>query len=72
MTPRGKRALREASAWRHAAGTVVDVRLDSGKVLRTRTRSEATVVCDTAVIWVDGISGCYALERVTVAMGGAR
>jgi hypothetical protein len=56
----------EASAWTHPVGTPVDVRRDGGEIVRTKTRSEAAVIGETAVIWLDGISGCYALERVAL------
>ena len=33
--------------------------------LRTRTRSEAQVLSGhSAVIWLDGVRGCYLLDRV--------
>jgi hypothetical protein len=42
------------------------VRLDSGEVRETRTRSTAMLLSGhTAVIWLEGIAGCYALECVT-------
>ncbi|KAB8066231.1 hypothetical protein [Janthinobacterium violaceinigrum] len=50
----------------HQVGAAVSVELDSGKVRKTITVSEAQVLSGhTAVIWLDGISGCYDLERVT-------
>jgi hypothetical protein len=50
----------------HQVGAAVSVELDGGEVRETITVSEAQVLCGhTAVIWLDGISGCYALERVT-------
>lgn len=49
----------------HAIGTPVIVTRDNGEELRTKTRSAAWVLSGhSAVIMVDGISGCYALERV--------
>lgn len=46
-------------------GTEVIVRKDSGDEVRTRTQSEAQLLGGhTAVIWLEGISGCYSLERV--------
>lgn len=51
---------------KHAVGQVVDVRMDSGEVRRTKTRSRAELLSGhTAVIWLEGISGCYCLDRVT-------
>ncbi|MGK5031497.1 hypothetical protein [Janthinobacterium sp. MDT1-19] len=50
----------------HPVGAAVSVKLDSGEVRETVTNSEAQVMgSHTAVIWLDGISGCYDLERVT-------
>lgn len=47
-------------------GTPVKVRKDDGQIVATRTRSHAEVLSGhTAVIWLEGISGCYALDRVT-------
>lgn len=50
----------------HQVGASVSVKLDSGEVRETVTNSEAQVMGGhTAVIWLDGISGCYDLDRVT-------
>jgi hypothetical protein len=50
----------------HQVGAAVSVELDSGEVRETITVSEAQVLNGhTAVIWLDGVSGCYDLERVT-------
>lgn len=47
-------------------GQPVRIRLDSGQVLDTATRSEATMLGGhTAVIWVHDVAGAYALDRVT-------
>lgn len=49
----------------HPVGTDVIVTKDLGDEVRTKTRSAAWVLSGhSAVIMVDGISGCYALERV--------
>ncbi len=48
----------------HPVPTPVLVRLDSGDVRLTETRSAAEVLSGTAVIWLKGIVGCYALDRV--------
>lgn len=48
-------------------GTAVRVTMDDGTARNTKTRSAAQMLGDhTAVIWLDGITGCYALERVRV------
>ena len=50
----------------HQVGAVVSVKMDSGEIRNTITTSHAQVMgSHTAVIWLDGISGCYDLERVT-------
>lgn len=50
----------------HQVGTAVSVLLDGGEVRETVTTSEAQVLSGhTAVIWLDGVCGCYLLERVT-------
>lgn len=50
----------------HRVGASVSVKLDSGEVRETVTNSEAQVMGGhSAVIWLDGIRGCYDLERVT-------
>ena len=52
----------------HQVGASVSVKLDSGEVRETVTNSEAQVMGGhSAVIWLDGVSGCYDLERVTAA-----
>jgi len=46
-------------------GTPVIVEKDDGTEIETTTRSEAQMLSGhTAVIWLTGVSGCYALERV--------
>ena len=58
----------KVDAWnkRYAIGQAVAVRRGEGQVLRTRTRSSAQLLSGhTAVIWVDGIAGCYLLDRVS-------
>ncbi len=67
MTPKQAKKKAEAAVakWTHPVGTRVKVRRDNGDTLETVTRSVAWVMCDSAVVMVDGISGCYALERVT-------
>ena len=58
----------------HPAGTRVSVRLDGGEVRETVTRSAASMlVGHTAVVWLEGVVGCYRLGRVTpLSAGGAR
>lgn len=48
-------------------GSEVCVRLDNGKGVLTKTVTEAQVLSGhTAVIWLEGISGCYLLDRVSL------
>lgn len=54
--------------WNHQVerGALVTYRDDYGKLHQTRTRSEAQVLGGhTAVVWIEGRSGCVALDRVT-------
>jgi hypothetical protein len=47
-------------------GTPVALRKDDGTTFITKTRSMAQMLSGhTAVIWVEGITGCYLLERVS-------
>lgn len=47
------------------AGDTVTYRRDSGDLFHTRTRSAAYVLSDhTAVVFVEGVSGCVLLSRV--------
>jgi hypothetical protein len=58
---------RQIERWnsRVAVGTKICVRLDSGEARITTTRSEAYILSGhSAVIMLDGISGCYSLDRV--------
>jgi hypothetical protein len=57
----------EVENWnlRNKVGALVRVRLDSGEDVETTTRSKAQMLSGhTPVIWVDGISGAYLLDRV--------
>lgn len=63
----------ECQRWneRNPIGTRVLVQKDNGVKYPTRTRSEASVLSGhSAVIYLEGISGCYLLSRVTVAEEG--
>lgn len=58
----------QVARWNAAnpVGTPVKVEMDSGEIRETRTRAPAGILGGhTAVIWVDGIEGCYLLSRVT-------
>jgi len=70
MKPNTKklRSLRaQVDAWnmRFPVGTEVSLEKDSGEVVITKTRSNAELLSGhSAVIWLEGISGCYLLDRV--------
>ncbi len=51
----------------HPIGADVDVKLDGvDEPFRTKTRSYAQILSGhSAVIWLDGVSGCYELRCVT-------
>ena len=55
----------------HPVGTSVTVQLDgSDEPFKTVTRSTAQVLSGhTAVIWLENVTGCYLLERVTPITG---
>lgn len=52
----------------HPVGRAVTVRRDDGETVLTKTRSAAWALADRAVVSVEGISGCYDLDRVTPVM----
>lgn len=57
---------------RYPVGQPVILQRDTGEQLRTVTRSEAQILSGhSAVIWVEGASGCYLLDRVTPVTAGA-
>ena len=73
--PNVKLQLLQVENWnlKYPVGTEVTVELDSGEIQATRTRSAAQMLGavaskndpgHTAVIWLEGISGCYLLSRV--------
>lgn len=56
----------EAFNIEHPVGSPVTVLLDSGEFRDTTVRAPAQVLSGhTPVVWLDGITGCYALHRVT-------
>lgn len=73
-----KKQVDLVNAWNqeHQPGINVIVTMDDKKEVRTKTRSEAQMLgaCrdypgHTAVIWLEGISGCYSLDRVRADTG---
>lgn len=61
-----RKALAAVEAWKHPIGTPVIVQKDNDEEVRTVTTSMAETLGSRAVIWLHGIRGCYALERVRV------
>lgn len=69
--PSAKKLTEAVARWNgaHEVGAKVFVRLDSGEQRETVTRSPAEVLSGhSAVIWLEGISGCYLLDRVRPAI----
>jgi len=65
--PSVKNQQQRVDQWnaQYPEGTDVAVTRDCGEVIETKTRSQAELLGGhTAVIWLDGIRGCYLLERV--------
>lgn len=65
----------QCDAWNaaHPVGCDVVLAHDNGTALPTKTRSEAQILSGhSAVIWLDGVSGCYLLDRVKAAVNGAQ
>jgi adenosine/AMP kinase len=63
---------RQCDDWNNAypIRQLVRVRKDDGSTIDTCTRSAAQVLSGhTAVIWVEGIAGCYLLDRVRPILG---
>jgi len=53
---------------RYHVGQAVAVQRDNGSTTYTKTRSQAELLSGhTAVVWLEGISGCYDLRRVFAA-----
>jgi hypothetical protein len=65
--PNPEKVQRDCDSWNccNAVGDRVEVTLDDRSVKETTTRSEAFPLGGhTAVIQLEGIAGCYALNRV--------
>ncbi len=68
LAPRKRPAEEEAEKWnsKHPIGTPVEywtwTREGEGK--HSKTRTKAHVVCDNAVVWVDGEASCISLSHV--------
>lgn len=65
--PNLKKLQQQCDDWnaKHSVGTKVVLTKDSGERFPTKTRSEAQVLSGhSAVVWLEGVSGCYLLNRV--------
>lgn len=62
--------IRQVESWndKNPVGTPVELTRDNGETFFTFTRASAAILCGQPVVWLEGISGCYALGRVR-AMG---
>lgn len=72
-SPAKLRAQCESFNAKYPVGQKVSVRKDGGYGVITVTRSRAEVLSGhSAVIWLEGITGCYLLDRVTPIMEATR
>lgn len=65
-----EQASRAAEAWnaKHPSGSAVVLIKDDGSEVATTTRSDAQVMpSGDAVIWLEGVTGCWLLARVRPA-----
>lgn len=63
-----KRLQAQCDTWnkKHPVGTAIVLQRDGGDNLSTKTRSSAEILSGhSAVIWLEGVSGCYLLDRVS-------
>jgi hypothetical protein len=62
---------RKVDAWNqgYSPGKQVVLTKESGEKVVTRTVSEAHVMCGQAVIWLEGVAGCYSLDSISPAQG---
>jgi hypothetical protein len=51
-------------------GSPVTVRLYCGEVVQTKVKFPATLMRDHTVVWLEGYTGCYGLDRVTPIPAG--
>lgn len=75
MANHGVNVDKQAEAWnrKHAVGALVRYHriIGEGEGVATKTRSEAWVLSGhTAVVMVEGVSGCVALDAVKPFAGG--
>ena len=63
-----KAQQRKVDDWneRYQVGQAVNMRLDDGGTVQTKTSGPAEMLCGhSAVIWLEGVTGCFLLSRVT-------
>ena len=62
--PMAEQAFVDAWNGTHQVGVAVRVLLDNGTVKETKTTTPAQILGGhTAVVWLEGVSGCYRLSR---------
>lgn len=65
-TPKSEQKKVDQWNARYPIGQSVDLLKDGGEIMRTKTRSAAAILSGhTAVIWLENVSGCYIIDRVT-------
>lgn len=65
--PNPKDIQNQCDAWNatNEIGAAVKVKLDSGEIRDTVTTTKAEILGGhSAVIWLEGVRGCYLLDRV--------
>lgn len=62
-----RKAQKAVDKWnsKYPVGQPVNLLKDGGEIIETKTKSAAVVMSCSAVIWLEGISGSYALDRCT-------
>jgi hypothetical protein len=68
--PSAQEMQRHVELFNHGVkeGDSVTYKRDTGELLQTRTRSSAFILSGhTPVVFVDGVSGCVLLDRVSAA-----
>ena len=55
----------------HPAGTLISFEevIGQGETHRSRTRSDASMMCGQAVVWIEAQSSCVSLDHCTVVRG---
>lgn len=69
---KSKKAERDVERFNALAiiGMPVEYKNDLGKIIQTKLRTTASVLGNhTAVVWIEGVSGCVDLKRVSFIAG---